>query len=167
LVEGLPKGLPQANDQGLDRTHTWGRTYWGGALFCTLADVEIRQRTNNRRGLQDALRAILAAGGNMEASWPLERALMVGDKATGVPVLTELYQQMKAKAVQYDLAGLWNKLGVETYGEVSFNDRAPLAAVRRAITAVPAGTASCYPMLDNSVGQPELPIIRDGWLRVR
>jgi hypothetical protein len=149
LVEGLPKGLPQANDQGLDRTHTWGRTYWGGALFCTLADVEIRQRTNNRRGLQDALRAILAAGGNMEASWPLERALMVGDKATGVPVLTELYQQMKAKAVQYDLAGLWNKLGVETYGEVSFNDRAPLAAVRRAITAVPAGTASCYPMLDN------------------
>jgi hypothetical protein len=43
LVEGLPKGLPQADDQGLDRTHTWGRTYWGGALFCTLADVEIHQ----------------------------------------------------------------------------------------------------------------------------
>jgi len=32
---------------------------------------------------------------------------MLGDKATGVPVLTELYQQTKAKAVQYDLAGLW------------------------------------------------------------
>jgi hypothetical protein len=31
---------------------------------------------------------------------------MLGDKATGVPALTELYQQMKAKAVQYDLAGL-------------------------------------------------------------
>jgi hypothetical protein len=85
----------------------------------------------------------------MEASWPLERALMVGDKATGVPMLTELYQQMKAKAVQYDLAGLWNKLGVEASGEVSFNDRAPLAAVRRAITAVPAGTTSCHPTPDN------------------
>src|SRR6267378_8469694 len=24
LVEGLPRGLPQAGDQGLDRTHTWG-----------------------------------------------------------------------------------------------------------------------------------------------
>src|SRR5271168_389918 len=50
LVEGLPKGLPQPGDQGLDHTHTWGRTYWGGALFCTLADVEIRQRTGNRFG---------------------------------------------------------------------------------------------------------------------
>jgi hypothetical protein len=156
LVEGLPKGLPQAGDKGLDYTHTWGRTYWGGALFCTLADVEIRQRTNNRRGLQDALRAILAAGGSMEVSWPLERALMVGEKATGVPVLTELYQQMKAKAVQYDLAGLWNKLGVEPLAEVSFNDRAPLAAVRRAITAVPAGATSCSPTFDNSVSRPDL-----------
>ena len=151
LVEGLPKGLPQAGDEGLDHTHTWGRTYWGGALFCTLADVEIRERTNNRYGLQDALRAILAAGGNMETSWPLERALTLGDKATGVPVLTELYGQMKAKAVQYDLAGLWNKLGVvEASGKVSFNDRAPLAAVRRAITAVPAGTTSCSPVFDDS-----------------
>ena len=154
LVEGLPRGLPQAGDQGLDRTHTWGRTYWGGALFCTLADVRIRQRTSNRYGLQDALRAILTAGGNMETSWPLERALMVGDKATGVSVLTELYQQMKAKAVQFDLAGLWDDLGVEPFGEVSFNDRAPLAAVRRAITAVPAGTTSCYARLGNSVSQP-------------
>jgi len=153
LVEGLPKGLPQAGDQGLDRTHTWGRTYWGGALFCTFADVRIRQRTSNRYGLQDALRAILAAGGNIETSWPLERALMVGDKATGVSVLTELYQEMKAKAVECDLAGLWNNLGVEPFGEVSFNDRAPLAAVRRAITAVPPGTTSCNPMIDNPVSQ--------------
>jgi hypothetical protein len=154
LVEGLPKGLPQAGDEGLDHTHTWGRTYWGGALFCTLADVEIRDRTNNRHGLQDALRAILAAGGNMETSWPLERALMVGDKATGVSVLTELYQQMKAKAVQCNLAGLWDNLGVESLGEVSFNDQAPLAAVRRAITAVPAGTISCYPTVGKSVSRP-------------
>jgi hypothetical protein len=153
LVEGLPKGLPQAGDEGLDHTHTWGRTYWGGALFCTLADVEIRERTNNRYGLQVALRAILAAGGNMETSWPLERALMVGDKATGVSVLTELYQQMKAKAVQCNLAGLWDNLGVESHGEVSFNDQAPLAAVRRAITAVPAGTISCYPTIGKSVSR--------------
>ena len=61
LVEGLPNGLPQPGDQGLDHTHTWGRTYWGGALFCLLADVEIRHRTANRYGLQDALRAILNA----------------------------------------------------------------------------------------------------------
>ena len=58
-------------------------------------------------------------------------------------MLIELYQQMKAKAVQYDLAGLWNSLGVEPVDDVSFNDRAPLAAVRRAITAAPTGATSC------------------------
>src|SRR6185295_18254213 len=33
LVRGLPNGLPAGDDRGLDNTHTWGRTYWGGALF--------------------------------------------------------------------------------------------------------------------------------------
>src|SRR5262249_54196248 len=41
----MPRGLPQDGDRGLDRTHTWGRTYWGGAMFCLLADVDIRRRT--------------------------------------------------------------------------------------------------------------------------
>src|ERR1700693_2518336 len=91
LVDGLPKGLPASGDRGLDNTHTWGRTYWGGALFCLVADVEIHRRTNNRYGLQDALRGIVRAGGNMEHDWPLVRALKVGDDAVGVPVLTELY----------------------------------------------------------------------------
>jgi len=44
LIKGLPFGLPQPGDEGLDHTHTWGRTYWGGAMFCLLADVRIRRR---------------------------------------------------------------------------------------------------------------------------
>src|SRR6266446_6989700 len=59
--------------------HTWGRTYWGGALFCLLADVEIHRRAHNRYGLQDALRGIVRAGGNMECDWPLARVLKAGD----------------------------------------------------------------------------------------
>ena len=133
---GMPKGLPQSGDRGLDHTPTWGRTYWGGAMFCLLADVEIRERTQGRRGLQDALRAIVAAGGNMEVHWPLDRALSIGDAAVGVPVLTELYGKMKATPVDVDLASLWQRLGVAVNGDqVVFNDDAPLAAIRRAITA--------------------------------
>ena len=45
LVDGLPKGLPARDDCGLDNTHTWGPTYWGGALSCLMADIEIHQRT--------------------------------------------------------------------------------------------------------------------------
>jgi hypothetical protein len=65
LVRDMPKGLPEPGDQGLDNTHTWGRTYWGGALFCFLADIEIRKQTKNEKGLQDALRGILNAGGDI------------------------------------------------------------------------------------------------------
>ena len=35
-------------------------------LFCLLADVQIHQRTHNQKGLEDALRGILAAGGNIK-----------------------------------------------------------------------------------------------------
>ena len=134
LMWGLPKGLPKRGDHGLDHTPTWGRTYWGGALFCLLADIEIREQTENRRGLQDALRAIAAAGGNVEAHWTVERTLEVGDRATGVPVLHELYDRMKATPVQVDLPALWSRLGVEARGQrIFFDDAAPLAAIRRAI----------------------------------
>ena len=39
LVDGLPQGEPESGDRGLDRTRTWGRIYWGGALYCMLADL--------------------------------------------------------------------------------------------------------------------------------
>jgi hypothetical protein len=137
LVAGLPKGLPQPGDRGLDHTHTWGRTYWGGALFALLADVEIRRRTDNRRGLPDALRAILAAG-NIETSTELPAALEIGDRATGVPVLGELYTRMRDTASPVDLEALWRELGVRANGDrVILDDAAPLAATRRAITAPP------------------------------
>jgi hypothetical protein len=136
FVRSMPKGLPAENDQGLDHTPTWGRTYWGGAMFCLLADVQIRERTHNRQGLQDALRAIVAAGGNMEADWPLERALRVADAAIESPVLEPLYDQMKATPVSVDLPQLWQRLGIELRGNsVLLDDSTPLAAVRRAITA--------------------------------
>jgi hypothetical protein len=135
MVEGMPKGLPATNDQGLDNTHTWGRTYWGGALFFLLADVRIREQTANRLGLQDALRAILRAGGNNEMSWDVRRALVAGDQATGTHVLIELYEEMHARPVTPDLAKLWQGLGVKrTARGIEFDDSAPQASVRRAIT---------------------------------
>ncbi|MGO9605858.1 MAG: hypothetical protein ACLQAT_21135 [Candidatus Binataceae bacterium] len=138
LVDGLPKGTPDSGDEGLDNTHTWGRTYWGGALYCTLADVDIRRRTHNRFGLQDALRGIVDAGGSIEADWPLTRALKVADDAVGVPAMMELYNRMKDAPMDPDLAKLWRELGVtDRGGLVTFESDAPLAAVRSAITVLP------------------------------
>jgi hypothetical protein len=137
-IDQMPNGLPEAGDRGLDATPTWGRTYWGGALFCLVADVEIRRRTENKRSLGDALRALLAAGGNIAESWPIERVLEVGDAATGVPVLREQYARMAHTPAPVDLPALWKSLGVSVRGkDVVFDDAAPLAAVRRGITGEP------------------------------
>ena len=134
LVAGLPKGLPEPGDRGLDNTPTWGRTYWGGALFCLLADLDIRRQTNNRFGLQHALRAMLAAG-NMETASALAPLLALGDRAVDVPVLSTLYQRMKDDPAPVDLDALWRRLGVRlAAGGVVFDEHAPEAAIRRAIT---------------------------------
>lgn len=136
FARDMSKGQPEPGDQGLDNTHTWGRTYWGGALFCLLADVQIRENTHNKRGLQDALRGIVGHGGVISEDWEIERALGIGDKATGTNVLQQLYQQMRDKPVTVNLDEIWKKLGVAMRdGEVVFNDQATEASIRKAITA--------------------------------
>jgi hypothetical protein len=134
MVRDLPQGLPESGDHGLDFTHTWGRTYWGGALFWLLADVGIRRRTANEKGLEDALRGILEAGGSIAVDWDLERTLDAGDRATGETVLQELYARMRAAPSPVDLDHLWRELGIERHGRtVRLTSDAPLATVRRAI----------------------------------
>ncbi len=134
MVRYMPQGLPRPADQGLDNTHTWASTYWGGAIFCLVADVRIRERTGTKKGLENAFRAINRAGGTIEVDWPLHRALEIGDRATDGNTLAELYRQMGLEHTFVDLAALWRKLGVvRDAGGVSFDNHAPLAAVREAI----------------------------------
>jgi hypothetical protein len=134
MLRSMSQGLPQAGDRGLDQTHTWARTYWGGALFCLVADVEIRKRTGNSKGLRDALRAINGAGGTIDVDWSLERALAIGDKATDGGTLMELYGRMASRPVTVDLPHMWTQLGVVSTGQgVVLDDRAPWAAIRSGI----------------------------------
>jgi hypothetical protein len=137
LLEGVPKGVPHAG--GLDASSAWGSTYWGGALFWLLADIQIRQRSSDRRTLVDALDAILVQGGNGTVHWDTERLLRTADAGTGFPVLRELYMEMGRRPSRPDLDALWRRLGVSRGGRdgADFDDIAPLAAVRRAITAAP------------------------------
>jgi hypothetical protein len=137
FVTSMPKGLPQQDDQGLDITTTWGRTYWGGALFCLVCDVRIRRQTDNHFGLQHALRAINAVR-DFRKEWPFRETLEIGDKATGRKVLIETYDEMRQTPVKPDLAALWNDLGIAaSAGKITFDPQAPLAEIRMAITQAP------------------------------
>jgi hypothetical protein len=139
MIQGMPHGEPQPGDQGLNQTHTWGRTYWGGAMFCLLADVKIREATQNRKGLQDALRAIVAARETIDKEQTVEQVLSAGDQATGTRVLSDLYNVWKSHPVSVDLNRLWLELGVHMgSGGIEFDSQAPLASIREAITKPPA-----------------------------
>ena len=112
FVEGMPKGQPEAGDRGLDRTHTWGRTYWGGAIFWLLADLRIREQTANARSIDDAIRAILEAGGDNDHDWTLDKVIATADRASGTTVLKNLHDELGAKPVKVDLDALWARLGI-------------------------------------------------------
>jgi hypothetical protein len=134
LFEGLPQGLPGPGDEGLDATHTWGRTYWGGSLFCFLADVRIREQTRNARSFDDLVRAVVASGDDVESHWEVPKLLAEGDRATQTDVLSALYREMALRPGTVDLPSLWKQLGVSVDGDrVMFDDTAPLASVRRGI----------------------------------
>jgi len=134
LVRGLPKGQPGPGDRGLDRTHSWGRTYWGGALFAFVADLEIRKATDNRQSLMTALRGALVAGADARVQWPVEKFLTACDHATGTTVLIDLYRRMATHPVTVDLQAIWRELGVSLSADrVDLDPRAPLAAIRRSM----------------------------------
>ena len=103
-------------------------------MFCLLADVRIHQRTHNRLGLQDAMKAVLRASGGLPTDWDINKVLATADAAVGVPVMSELYAQMKDRPFAPDLPALWRSLGIDADGDsVRLNDQAPLAAIRTAI----------------------------------
>lgn len=136
FAKSMPKGLPKDGDGGLDETPSWGMTYWGGCMFCLMADIRIRQETGNRSGLQQALRAINASR-DFRRLWDFRETLELGDAATGRHVLIAMYDEMRDKPVKPDLDDLWRRLGVVRAGAtLSFDDSAPLAAIRMAITRV-------------------------------
>ena len=138
FVRDMPQGEPQPGDRGLDQTHTWGRTYWGGAMFCLVADVEIHRETGNRKGLRDALRAIVAGGGTIDHDWSLPQALEIGDRATGTHVLADMYAKWKDAPVPVDLDKLWSDLGIHSTADgIEFAADAPLSKVRDAIASDP------------------------------
>lgn len=135
FAAGMPKGAPERGPESLDGARDWARVYWGGATFCLMADLEIRTRTGNRFGLEDALRGVLASGGSVATVWDFQRVLETADTAVGVPALESIHEEMSRRAWTVDLPALFRALGVVVEGQdVRLVDDAPLAPLRRAIT---------------------------------
>jgi hypothetical protein len=138
-IDEMPGGQPKPGDGGLNNTQDHHRTYWGGAAFWLVADVRIRERTHNRMGVQAALQAINRQSGGNTADWTPEQVMAAGDTATGGTELADLYKLMGVDGSPVDIHALLVRLGVKLLdNKVVFDDAAPLAAIRRQITAPPA-----------------------------
>jgi hypothetical protein len=136
LAEGLPQGLPGAGDEGLEQTNTWGRTYWGGALFCFVADIRIRQATHGARSVDDVIRGWMATRDAGATTAEIATFLEAADRSTGTTVVSDLYRELALAPGEVNLARLWAELGVRlTPAGLTFDEAAPLASIRRAITA--------------------------------
>ena len=136
FMKGMPKGLPLAGDQGLDNTPTWGRTYWGGALFCFVADMEIRKQTDYKMGLQDAMQAVMNSGLTLDKTASMDEVIEIADKKTGTTVMRDLYERMKDTPEHVNLNVMWDELGIiydDKTGVVSIDDSAPLSKIRKSI----------------------------------
>ena len=129
----MPSGLPRHGDRGLDRTPTWGRTYWGGALFWLMVDVELRQTTRGRHSVRTLLSGIVRNGGVARERWPMRRLLALARRVTGTRVLESLYRRLALRPHRVPLERLFRRLGVQQRGRHVELTRGPLAWLRRRI----------------------------------
>lgn len=133
---GMPNGLPNPGERGLDHTPTWGRVYWGGALFFLLADMEIIKRSGGKKTLRDGLRAIVANGLNITKQSSPREVFTIADDAIGFPILLDLYERMGTQAMDVDLDRLWSELGIVPADTgVTLVEGPVLTWVRKAITS--------------------------------
>lgn len=135
FLRDMPRGLDAMSRRGLANPESYSDVYWGGGMFCFLADVAVRRASGGARGLEDGVRAVFDAGGVASEVWSLAQATALADQALGAPVLAELERAHLERGSRVDLDRVFRELGVsrDKQGHVVLDDTAPLAAVRRAL----------------------------------
>jgi hypothetical protein len=135
-LRGMPRGVPDDGERGMDGTDRWGRLYWGGATFWLEAEIAIWEQSGGAKGLIDAMRAVAAASGGNSVTWSPEQLMVNGDTACGVTALMPLYRCYADERVTPDLARLFGRLGVRWApdGRLVLDPHAELASLRTRIT---------------------------------
>lgn len=139
FARNMPRGTAKgARSVPLAQRDDTDSIYWGGALFCLVADVRIREETRGRRSLDDVIRASLARGGDATHVWTVADVVRLADQVTGTNVVSDMVDRYVAHGDRIDLEGLLFALGVEKddSGIVALEDARPLAWVRRDIVGV-------------------------------
>ncbi len=136
FARNMTRGQPtQSTTAGLSTREDLDTIYWGGALFCFVADVRIREETRGKKSLDDVVRATLAKGGDATRVWTVRDVIRLGDAVTGTTVLSDMYEKHANHGERIDLEGTLAALGVPQDGR-EVDDSRPLAWVRHGIVDV-------------------------------
>ena len=151
FVREMPRGLRATGDAPeLEERDDTDSTYWGGALFAFLADVNVRAASGGAHSLDDVIRAVLDREGDGTHASRVADFLRDGDAAATNHELTAAYGSWAVRGQNPDLDALWRKLGISRIADpragsersasreatVVLRDDAPWAAIRRGIAGV-------------------------------
>ena len=107
------------------------------ASGCSPICVSAKRPTTAARSTTPCARSPTREGVYIAARWTLERLLTICDRAVGSPIVTTLYGELDEAGLATELSSAWRRLGivVDDDGKITFDDAAPLAAIRRSLTA--------------------------------
>lgn len=141
ILAGVERGRRSAQELSLreasvhmNERHVYDRVYWGGAAIALLSDVALRQGSDGRRSLDDAMRALHACCANSPRRWSAEDVYGVLDEWAGGAELRTIRDRELDRADYVELAPALRALGVQIEDDrVILTTGGRSAAVRGAI----------------------------------
>lgn len=110
------------------------KMYWSGAALALMADVELRERSDGARSLDDVLDRFQECCLPSQRIWSGPDLFAKFDELAGTPVFMPLYRRIADTAGFPDMNAVFERLGlIVTDGKVHIRRGAELHAIRNAI----------------------------------
>lgn len=140
LLAGFERGRKAANTYNAPVLKSAsGRSlmqmYWGGAVIALMADVKLQDKTNGKMTLSKALAGLSDCCLNTRKDWNAKQTFEQLDNISDSKVFIELYNKIVTRKKYPDYQKLLKDLGIieGRYGNITLNNRAPLAWIRKNI----------------------------------
>ncbi len=163
LEAGFGRGRRATRRETLNRAMRdgWGsimRVYWTGAAMMLQADAALRRESGGAQSLDTALAAFSHCCHEDGRRWSAREVLEALDRVSDTEVFMTVYRDNIERAAFPELDELYARMGISVdRGAVRLTDEAPLAGVRAAIMAGPAGTAPAPAPGDAPSPHPPIP----------
>ena len=136
------RGATRENDSALERAAgveghpNFMRIYWSGTAFWLEADLALRRASGNTLSVDEALKRFDACCLPDYRGWEPEAFVAKLDALVGGDVFRRTFDAYRARRDFPDLGASYRALGISRDGaRLAFDDSAPDASIRRAITS--------------------------------